>query len=125
MRRCTSHSANIVAATIPKPVKARCRASASIGNPSLGLLDQAGVIVNDAPAFWKALPNQRETSADIALRARQMPMPEYQRGILAEKVKFKPGKIKLAHRRAVGIIFLVARHHAIPSAGNAAASGKC
>src|SRR5258708_23126974 len=83
------------------------------------------MIVNDAPAFRKALPHQRENSTDIPLRTREMPMSEHQCGIRAEKAKFKVGKVELAHRRAVGVIFLVACEHAIPAASNPAASRKC
>jgi hypothetical protein len=36
--------------------------------------DRAGVIVDDAPAFWKALPYQREHAAEVSFGARQMPM---------------------------------------------------
>src|SRR6266404_2310651 len=93
--------------------------------PLLSFLDSAGVIVNNAPAFRKTLPHQRENSADVALRTRQMPMPEHQRGIAAEEAKLKTGKIELPHRGAIRIIFLVPREHAIPSAGSAARPRKC
>src|ERR1700719_3881689 len=54
-----------------------------------------------------------------------MPVPKHERGIVAEEAKLKTGKIELAHRRALWIIFLVACEHAIPSARNSAAPGKC
>src|SRR6266478_5608079 len=54
-----------------------------------------------------------------------MPMPQHQGGIVAKKMKFETRKIEMAHRRAVGIIFLVPGEHAIPSARNPAAPGKC
>src|ERR1700752_3980844 len=44
---------------------------------------------------------------------------------MAQKMEFEAGKIELTHGRAVGIVFLVAREHAIPSTPNPAASGKC
>src|SRR5579859_1752493 len=80
----------------------------------------AGVIVNNAPALRKSLPNQAEHSADVALRAREMPMPEHQRRILAEKMKFKIGEIEPAHRGAIRIVFLVACQNAFPSPRNSA-----
>src|SRR6266404_5771398 len=93
--------------------------------PLLRFLDSAGVIVNDPPAFRKTLPDQRENSTNITRRARQMPMPEHQGGVVAEKAKLEAGKIELAHRGAIGIILLVAREHTVPPARNPAAPRKC
>src|SRR6267142_1067394 len=89
------------------------------------LLHHAGVIVNNAPALRKTLPHQGENSSDITARASKMPMPQHQGRIVAKKMKFEARKIELAHRRAVGIIFLVPGEHAIPPARNPAAPGKC
>src|SRR5579864_2585294 len=91
---------------------------------SFRLRNCAGVVVNNAPAFRKALPNQAEDSANVALSSRQMPVAQDQSGIRAEKAKFKAGKIELTHGGAVGIISFVTRQHTIPPAGNSAASGK-
>src|SRR5437899_3063478 len=76
---------------------ARCRWLAS-RLPLLRFLDSAGVIVNNAPAFRKTLPDQRENSTNITRRARQMPMPEHQGGVVAEKAKLEAGKIEVGHR---------------------------
>ena len=38
------------------------------------------MIVDDAPALGKALPDQREHTADITFGASEMPMAENQRG---------------------------------------------
>src|SRR5438445_1959086 len=103
---------------------ARCRWLAS-RLPLLRFLDSAGVIVNNAPAFRKTLPDQRENSTNITRRARQMPMPEHQGGVVAEKAKLEAGKIELAHRGAIGIILLVAREHTVPPARNPTAPRKC
>src|SRR6267142_4140122 len=89
------------------------------------LLHHAGVIVNNAPALRKTLPHQGENSSDITVRTSKMPMPKHQGGIVAEKMKFETRKIELAHRGAVGIIFLVPGEHSVPSARNPAAPGKC
>src|SRR5579864_570846 len=91
---------------------------------SFRLGNGAGVIVNNAPALRKSLPNQTEHSADVALRAREMPVSEHQRRILAQKTKFKIGEIEPAHRGAIRIVFLVPRSNAVPPARNPAASRK-
>ena len=85
---------------------------------------RAGVIVNDPPAFRKALPHQRKHSANFTLLPFQMPAPQHQRVIRAQKTKFQIGKIELAHRRAIRIILFIARQHTIPSARDTATPRK-
>src|SRR6266852_2760878 len=84
----------------------------------------AGMIVNNPPAFRKALENERKDATDVALRARQMPMAQHQRGVRAQKTEFESGEIQMAHGRAIRIIFLVARQDRVPAARDSASSGK-
>src|SRR6266481_9982838 len=90
----------------------------------LGCRHGAGVIVNNPPAFRNALEHEREHATDVALRARQMPMAQHQRGVRAQKTKFESGEIQMAHGRAIRIIFLVARQNRVPAARDSASSGK-
>src|ERR1700675_1169145 len=53
-----------------------------------------------------------------------MASPQGQSGVGAEKAKFQVGKIERAHSAATRVIFFVTRHHGVPAAENAVASGK-
>src|ERR1700692_2475442 len=53
-----------------------------------------------------------------------MPVSQHQGGIRPEKTKFQIGKIERAHSAATRVILFVTRHHCIPAAENAVASGK-
>src|ERR1700675_4909533 len=53
-----------------------------------------------------------------------MASPQGQSGVGAEKAKFQLGKIERAHSAATRVILFVTRHHCIPAAENAVASGK-
>ena len=91
---------------------------------SFGFRHRAGVVVNDSPAFRKALKYERKNTADIALRAGQVPMAQNKGRIVAKKADFKSGEFQRAHRGAVRIIPSVAGANRVKSASNSAASGK-
>src|SRR5579872_5350262 len=79
----------------------------------------AGVIVNDAPAFGEALPDQREHTADVATAgffASQVPVAQNQRAVVAGEMKFEFREIEVAHRGAVRIAPFVPRVNGVVSA---------
>jgi len=80
------------------------------------------VVVDDAPAFGEALPNQREDAADIALVliASQVPVPQNQCAIVADEMKLKVGEVELSHRGAIGVGLLIPGKDAVVSALHAA-----
>ena len=83
------------------------------------------MIVDDAPAFGEALPNQGEDPADIAANrffARQVPVAQHERGIVADEAEFKIGEIELAHGGVVGVDLFVSRPHGFEAALDAACS---
>ena len=80
--------------------------------------------MNNFPSFRKSLPNQRKHATRLIFFALQMISPKNQRGIRPQKPKLEFRKIQLPHRGLIGIAFLVARQHAIPTACHAAAPGK-
>src|ERR1700722_221829 len=88
--------------------------------------DSAGVIVDDAPAFREALPNQREDAADVAfvLVAGQVPVTQNQRPVVAGEMKLEVGEIELAHRRLVGVDLLVSCANSFESTLDAAGAGE-
>src|ERR1700722_19891727 len=53
-----------------------------------------------------------------------MPVSQHQGGIGPEKTKFQVGKIERAHSATTWVILFVTRHHGVPAAKNAVASGK-
>src|ERR1700731_3280134 len=53
-----------------------------------------------------------------------MPMTQNQGGIAPEKTKFQVRKIQSAHGATPWVILFVTRHHGVPAAKNAVASGK-
>src|SRR5215470_3113670 len=82
----------------------------------------AGVIVDDLPAFRKALEDEREDSSHVSFFARQMPAAKNERAVFAEEMKFQPCKIELAHRLPVGIVPVIAFSNCLKSARNSIAS---
>ena len=57
----------------------------------------AGVIVDNAPAFRKSLPDQREDATYVAFGTREMPVAQNQGGIRSQKTELHRGKVQLAH----------------------------
>ena len=88
--------------------------------------DGAGVIVNDAPAFGEALPDQGEDAADVALvlLAGQVPVAQNQRSVVADEMKLEIGEVQLPHGGAIGIDLLVSRADGFETALNPAGAGE-
>src|SRR6267378_6255930 len=86
--------------------------------------DRAGVIVNDFPAVWKFLPDEREHSPKVAAFALQVPLAKNERRVRPQVAKLQIREIQLAHGGVIRVAFFVSRQHAIPAAGYAAAPGK-
>ena len=85
---------------------------------------QAGMVVDNLPAFWKLLPHQRKHPANISNFPLQMPVSQHHRRIRTQKTKLQLRKFQLSHRRAVRISRLVALPHAIKTPRNPAAPRK-
>src|SRR5262249_26613351 len=86
----------------------------------------AGVVVDDAPAFGEALPDEGEDAADIALVfvAGQVPLTQNKRTVVADEMKLEIGEIELAHGGAVGIDLFVAFANGFEPALHAAGAGE-
>src|SRR6266568_594090 len=108
----TSHRLKYLSSTI-RPVHLRIRLQRS---------DGARVVMDDLPSFRKPLPHQSEHSSEVVRFPLQMPAPQRERTVRSQKTKLQIRKIKLSHRGAVRIIFLVTRQDAVPAARHAAAA---
>src|SRR5579862_9401179 len=88
--------------------------------------DGAGVVVDDAPAFGEALPNQRKDAADVALVhvAGQVPVPQNQRAVFANEMKLEVREVELPHGGAIGIGLFVSRADYFEPSLDAAGAGK-
>ena len=84
------------------------------------------MVVDDAPAFGEALPDQREDAADIAFVffAGQVPVAEDERAVVAGEMELEFGEIEVPHRCAVGVALLVAGVDGVVTALGAAGAGE-
>ena len=86
----------------------------------------AGVVVDYAPAFGEALPDQREDAADVAFGfvASEVPLAQDERAVGAGEMKLKFGEIQVPHRGLVGIGLLVAGADGLETALDATGAGE-
>src|SRR5580704_949948 len=88
--------------------------------------DGAGVVVDYAPAFGEALPDQREDAADVAFVfvAREVPVAQDERAVGAGEMKLKFGEIQVPHCGLVGVSLFVACVNGVETALDAARAGE-
>src|SRR5579859_416094 len=86
----------------------------------------AGVIVDDPPAFGKALPDQREDTTDVAFVfvAREVPVAQNERAVVAGEMKLELGEIEVPHGGSVGVSLFVACANGVETALDATGAGE-